>query len=250
MVDKVENDALFIEMFTKGKYVICPDTAEITNRYTGAVISKVKTTFNTSYKGKPVNIGICRLMWLLFKGPVPEGSLVYRKCVEEQPYLDNLELRSISDQNRVIAKSRNYNGTNNNKASSFTDEQVVELRNQYRKEPFSLRARAKDFNVGHATLSSALSGKTYSHIPDPVTIINTIRPKKGSPRKGISMANRAPRKPSNTPRVVRPKQKEKPVIPVAVPRPVPNAVKPVFTEEDKKRRLELIREKSAKMKRY
>ena len=51
----------------------------------------------------------------------------------------------------------------------FTDEQVAYLRATFKEKPFSIRGKSRELGIkNHIYLSWALSGKTYSHVPNPV----------------------------------------------------------------------------------
>src|SRR3954471_21986022 len=75
------------------------------------------------------------------------------------------EILSTKEKQSIIKKGEK------NSQSKLKDEQVLELRREYSKKPFNVRKRSKKIGISHVTLSLALKGKSFRHIPEPVNEI-------------------------------------------------------------------------------
>jgi hypothetical protein len=113
-----------------------------------------------------------RISYEISNGPIPEGMLVCHtcdnpSCVNPSHLFPGTPLLNVHD---MVQKGRHRRANFEGKRrpnSKFTDEQVIEMRRRYR-DGVSQASMAREFGVRKNTINSIITGKTYSHIANPV----------------------------------------------------------------------------------
>lgn len=112
-----------------------------------------------------------RLVWLHFKGPIPQGLTINHKDgwkPNNRPR--NLELATYSRQRlhaiqELGAKHHDVRGSKHPK-TALTEEMVVEIR-QFRKSGLRLAEIAKRYEVTPNVVWQICSNRTWKHVPNP-----------------------------------------------------------------------------------
>jgi hypothetical protein len=246
MLKGIERDTLFLKLVAEGLYTV--SETGVMRKYTGKVIGNKAEFVVIGRKGNYFSITRTRAMWLVLKGPIPEveGDSYY-VCLKdkEQPlHIDNLELKLRTEVSREVGK-RMVSKINCRASAKMTDEQVLALRREFVANPkaFIIRQRAKQLGIAHASLSFALSGKTYAHIEEavPKELMakpgGNMRPRVWDRRNCPSQINRPKRAPTvKAPAEPKPK-------PVSKPKPKTVEAKPkvVISDQAKRDRLEMMK---------
>ena len=122
-------------------------------------------------KGKSKKMYIHHLVWLVFKGPIPEK---YEINHENGDKLDNIleNLRPVtSSENKKHAHDTGLHDRNklraslsgqNSSQSKLTNDQVAELRQLYKDKKFVQTELAKMFGVSQAVVSKIILHQTYT----------------------------------------------------------------------------------------
>lgn len=234
------SDAFFLNALKAGLLSVTRDGV-VTNTKTNKIVGQKTPFINLKDSTGSYGIATYRLVWLAFNGSIPEGLRVYRKNLSAGNGIDNLEVKTVSEKNRELKVGLNFKPRPGvlNAQARFTEEDVINLRKEYKQRPFSIRKRAKELGTSHPVLSGMLKGKSYANLPEAVDTISKkwTGDRKGTPRKGITMPKRAPAQPKAAkPVAVKPK-------PIVIKTP-----KVIFTEDDKNKRLALIKSLNSKMK--
>jgi hypothetical protein len=247
MLSGVERDKVFLKLLEDKLYSVTK-TGQII-KDTGFVLGKGKAGKDHVVMGKDGNyfsITRTRAVWLAFNGMLPEnGHYVCLKDTSLPLHLDNLELLSKKDIASRAGKAAARIIVGNKACAKLTDEQVLELRREYVNNPaiFFIRPRAKELGISHATLSFALTGKTYKHVAEPVPK-DIMRKPGGNKRPRVWDRKACPSysKPkAPKPRTVKPKEPKTDNI-VVMKSTLTSSVKPkLMTEEEKQNRLELMK---------
>lgn len=140
---------------------------------------KAKTAYGYGLLGKGGrsdrsggNVAAHRVSWELHCGPIPAGLFVLHKCdIPACVNPNHLFLGTIRDNALdMFAKGRgNPNPSRGSKRqnSRLTESMVRDARGR-RREGTSIAVLAESYGVSVATMSHALLGRTWSHVPDPV----------------------------------------------------------------------------------
>ncbi len=129
----------------------------------------------TNGYGKLGNLYAHRLAYTLFVGPIPEGLQVCHHCDNRSCVRpDHLFLGTQSDNLQDMArKGRGFpqrhpellpRGSGHARAK-LTEEAVATLRARYAAGGISQDALARELSIGQSTVSSAIRGETWGHVP-------------------------------------------------------------------------------------
>lgn len=250
MLKGLERDKLFLKFIAEGLYSVSNEG--IFKNSKGKVLAGSVDSVVIGKDRQYFSITRTRAVWLAYKGEIPEveGDAYYVALKDKSAplHIDNLKLQLRSEISRETGK-RMVNKINCRASAKMTDEQVLALRREFVANPkvFFIRRRAKELGIAHASLSFALSGKTYAHIGEAVP--KELLKKKGGnckprvwdrrtcPSYNKTYKPKTPKPPK--PRAERPKV-EKPVAQIIPFKPKPAPVK-VMTEEEKRNRLEMMK---------
>jgi hypothetical protein len=254
MLSGIERDKVFIGLLEAKLYTVT-ETGQII-KDTGFVLGKGKAGKDHVVMGKDGNyfsITRTRAVWLAFKGMLPDdGHYVCLRDKNLPLHLNNLELLSKKEIASRAGNAAARTVVGNKACAKLTDEQVLELRREFVANPkiFFIRPRARELGISHATLSFALTGKTYKHVAEPVPKEIMHKPG-GNSRPRVWDRKTAPS--YNKPRVTKPK--------VATPKAVKHRTEPSnvvklepapkkvgMTEEEKKNRLEIMKRIGSRLK--
>lgn len=109
-----------------------------------------------------------RLVWLHFKGPIPQGLTAnHMDGVRDRNHPDNLELATYSEQRlhavQVLgAQHHDVKGSNNPKAQ-VTEVDVVSMR-RLRAQGWRVKDIAERFGITQKSASHICRGKTWPHV--------------------------------------------------------------------------------------
>lgn len=116
-----------------------------------------------SYRGKTWRAH--RLAWTLVNGEIPEGLCILHRC--DNPPCVNVEHLFLGTQEDNIRdrdkKGREAQGTKINFAK-LSEQQIIEIRNEYLLGNISQRKLATKYNIQNTTLGSIVRRETWKHI--------------------------------------------------------------------------------------
>lgn len=132
--------------------------------------------FRYKGKGRQYYIAVHRAVWIAFNGLILNKKLQinHKNGNKLDNRLRNLELVTSS----VNTKHAHDTGLADNgigesaRNVKLTDSLVIGLRMLYKFKPFSLSLLAQKLNLHSETIRYALVGKTFSHLPNKVKIVN------------------------------------------------------------------------------
>lgn len=112
--------------------------------------------------------GAHRYSWKLFNGEFSEELDVLHSC--DTPNCVNPEHLFLGSQRDnmldMVNKGRQSKGENR-PASKLTENDVLELRERFKDTSYiPLRATARAYGISHPTLKKALTGESWSHLPN------------------------------------------------------------------------------------
>jgi len=150
----------------------------ITNRFIGSIgTSKYKAIGMKDSKGKVRHILVHRLMWLHFKGPIPDGLEVnHRDGVKSNLKLSNFELTTNSEnvihayENRLIDKNKisksmlGLRAGEKNPTAKLTNKQANSIRKLYRTGKYTHRNLADIYNIDRSCITGIISNKHYKAV--------------------------------------------------------------------------------------
>lgn len=134
------------------------------NKTTGYVVTSLST-----HHGSPSKLGpVHRLMALAFI-PRPKGESGY--CVrhldgdKQNNALENLSWGSVQDNSDDDIRHGNTRKGSRHHYAKLTDEKVLEARRRYFEDGDSQTEIAKDMGVTTGSISPAIRGRTWTHVP-------------------------------------------------------------------------------------
>lgn len=135
----------------------------------GTVNSRGYVTIGCKDKnGKLLVFQAHRLVWMAFKGRIPDGLVPNHKDGNKQNNaIRNLELVT-HEENSLHAVRTGLRVEKRGEARSnaeFTDKEVIKYRRMVAKGKISRREIARRRGCSHPTVMYMISGKTYSHLP-------------------------------------------------------------------------------------
>ena len=114
------------------------------------------------------NIVAHRLAWKLLRGEIPAGMNALHKC--DTPRCCNPDHIFFGTQKDnaadCMAKDRHARGERNKK-NKLTDEQVLQIRRDYRRPTFkvsNIQELVKRYGVRRGTISAIIRGQTWRHL--------------------------------------------------------------------------------------
>lgn len=164
-------EAYFLKLVDRGILTVTK-SGIVTNNKTGSIAGRSK---NNSYlyityklpSGRKIRMRIHRLVWMCYKGPIPEHLLPnHKNGIKHDNRLSNLEI--VTTQRNLqhaydIGLNVAINGEDHY-AAVLTDNQVVKIRSLFRKR-ITIKELATKYSVCESTIKSCLySG--WKHVPD------------------------------------------------------------------------------------
>lgn len=119
-----------------------------------------------------------RISYILTYGDFDRSLFVCHKCDNPKCVRpDHLFLGTPKDNaDDMTKKGRNKpQKGEKNPFATFTNQEVLDLREEYSREPFLLSDRCRDLGVSNCVLYNALRGRTYAHLPGAVNIVPVYR---------------------------------------------------------------------------
>jgi hypothetical protein len=168
-----ENDLWFLSKIADGTISVSED-GEVFNNKTGRYIGaqqgagylKISMAKRVDGKLVIVHMQIHRLVWLHFKGPIPQGLEVNHKDLNKSnPRLSNLDLQTPKGNaehatlNGVDRRSKT--GGHKNANAKFTREQVEMLRRQFKSKETTVKEIMINYSVSKPVVYWMLEGRTY-----------------------------------------------------------------------------------------
>jgi hypothetical protein len=117
--------------------------------------------------GKILNMQVHRLMWITFKGDIPQNfEVVFKNGLRSDVRLENLELLTPSQKYLKVKASGKPMATNGSiqPAAVFKDEDVPNIRTRVLNKELSVKQVCEQFKCTRQTVISMLKGNTYGHI--------------------------------------------------------------------------------------
>ena len=124
------------------------------------------------------HIQIHRLMWLIYKGSIPNGMVInHIDGIKTNNKLTNLELTTVSGNTAHAVSLGLISGKigSNNMQSKLNEDIVSQLRKSYSSRPFLLQEKARQHGVSVPVIRDALIGKFWSHVETPPVKIVAIK---------------------------------------------------------------------------
>ena len=108
-----------------------------------------------------------RAVWEIERGPIPPDIVVMHKCDNPSCIeIEHLSIGTKQDNNRdMVQKGRQSVGIQNGQ-SRLTPWRVRVLRRAYRSGEWSYERIAKKVGLSFGTVWSAVTGRTWQHVPD------------------------------------------------------------------------------------
>lgn len=164
---RTEPEKFFIQKYLDGVIDVSENGLvynTITARYIGAISTGRYPKISMARGPKDiVHIQIHRLVWLIYRGDIPEGiEINHKDGIKSNPSLDNLELMTPSQNSQHAVDSGfspSISGHLNGNAK-FSREQVEEIRKRYEMGERQIDI-AKDLGVSRPTIGLIVNLKTY-----------------------------------------------------------------------------------------
>ncbi len=150
--------------------------------WTGPLFDKGYGYFkNIGLTSKRSAIPASRAAWLIFKGPLTARQMVCHKCDNRRcvNYEDHLFIGSGKINMQDCKAKGRINRGEDRPQSKLTEDDVREIR-RLRQGGMAWRALAEKYGVYHTCIVSAATGKTWSHVDEPIP---TYLGRPGAPRK-------------------------------------------------------------------
>ena len=119
------------------------------------------------YKGKKRSIYKHRLIWVVFKGPIPEGYQVnHENGNKSKNRLSNLNLKTNSENTKHSYQTldRGFKRGTKHVLAAFTEKQVKKIRKDYANKIYTQRELAEKYNVSQRNIFNIVHRKTYTEI--------------------------------------------------------------------------------------
>lgn len=169
-MNKIER--LFLNLVKRGMLQVFKNGL-IINTKTGNHIGQKKNgkyqRIGFKIKGKSVGMYVHRLIWIVFKGPIPHSKEINHKSgVKHENAIRNLECVTASKNIRHAIETGLFipgvsKGSDN--GSAILTEQIVRKIVRLRtKFSYSYSKLAKRFNVTKRTIANILTGKNWKHL--------------------------------------------------------------------------------------
>jgi len=168
----LKNDAWFLKAVEKGLLLVSRQGI-VTNPKTGNILGSKPLAkaggyhrVCLSYKGRNHSIYLHRLVWLVFKGPIPEGYQVnHKNGNRSKNCLSNFNLKTNAENTehgyRRLGNSQR-SGVNH-KLSAFNASQVREIRKLYRKGS-TQKSIADRFHVSQKAVFNVVNYRSYTEV--------------------------------------------------------------------------------------
>ena len=163
-----DNDRRFVARVRNGIITVTKNgivTNNKTGRLIGAVGSGRYPKISLVINGNICHMQIHRLVWLVYRGPIPQGFIVNHVDLNKQnPKLGNLELTTDKGNAEHAAKHgapMNQHKGHKNGNAKFTRKQVLQMRRQFQKGEITVLHVVKIHGVSKTCAYWMLNGRTY-----------------------------------------------------------------------------------------
>ncbi len=171
------NEKFFIDKVKAGKLIVTVDGDIFTNEngdyrkigyYTNTGYVRIEKSENL----KRYVISVHRLVWLIFKGDIPEDLVInHIDGNKKNNKLTNLELVTNEENYRHgIRTGLTNNVGENNPMSKFTENEILEIRKTYT-EGIDVKDISLKYNVSRVTIYDILKGNSYPHLPNKIDMM-------------------------------------------------------------------------------
>lgn len=140
-----------------------------TNRHIGAIGSGAypKISMKCLTKDKIFHIQIHRLLWIVYNGDIDNGMVINHIDFDKSNNnICNLELVTLKQNSQHYVKSEKFKSLpgESNGNSKLKDDDVRNMRKEYKDGKVTVSSLARRFNVHEETIKMAISGKHYFNV--------------------------------------------------------------------------------------
>lgn len=189
---KIEN--YFIKLVNSGVLTVSK-SGIVTNNKTGSIAGRTKnnTYLYITYKlssGKIIRMRIHRLVWMVYKGPIPEDLIPnHKNGIKHDNRLSNLEI--ITNQENLqhaydIGLNVAVSGEDHYSAK-LTDKKVQKIRRLFKKG-ITIKELSLEYKVCESTLKECLY-KGWKHVPGKLTKIQFAKITKNTAKTYLAGVN-------------------------------------------------------------